>query len=121
MTLTAYELDTAQAGLDMDQRIFHQAEIAEHLDQLATEIAKLRRLADAVPADYSSPFTALALVEAAGRMRVPGSHVATVVHLLDLLQHAAVRQARAHGCTWEAIAAKTAEAQPNLVRRFTSK
>lgn len=120
MTLTTLERDTARAGLDMDERIARNAEIAEYLDQLATAVAKLRRTADAVPTDYASTFLALELVEVAGRMNKPRGQVAEIVHLLGCVQDAAVRQARTHGASWEAIGLRSGEAKGNLHARFSN-
>lgn len=118
MTLSTLERDTARENLNQDERMAVNAEISEILDELATEIAKIRRLADEVPTDYASSFTALALVGKLGRISKPRAATARIVHLLDQVQTAAIRQARAHEATLEQIGAETGETRQNVHDRM---
>jgi hypothetical protein len=117
-TLTEAEREQAREDLNWDERIFYAAGIDEALDQLATEIARIRMIAEKVPAEYSNAEKALALVEAVGRQYKPRGKVASIMNLIALVQDSAVRQARVHGATWDEIADLLGETRPNLIARF---
>jgi hypothetical protein len=117
-TLTEAERAQARADLNHDERIFHNASIEEALDDIEREIARIRRIARNIPTDHESAALALELVEAVGRQYKPRGKVASIMHLLGLVQDSAVRQARAHSNTWDEIAEKLGETRPNLIARF---
>lgn len=50
-TLTDADRDQARDDLARDERTFRDAEIGQYLDELATEIARLRVLHDRIPVD----------------------------------------------------------------------
>lgn len=117
-TLTPAERAQAREDLNHDERIFHNAVIEAALDDIEREIARIRRIAANVPTGHASPNLALELVESVGRQYVPRGPLATIMHLFNLVQDAAVMQARAHGATWEALAEKRGEAKSKTHARF---
>lgn len=119
-TLTTAEREQARADLNHDQRIQHNAEIEEALDQLEREIARIRRVAAAIPTDHQSTDLALELVEVAGRQYVLRGPLANIMHVLAVVQDGAVSQARAHGATWEQIAERRGESRQKTHARFNS-
>lgn len=121
-TLTAAEREQARKDLDLDldQRIACNASIEHTLDEIEREIARIRRIAAAVPTGHESPELALELVEAVGRQYVLRGPLATIMNLFGSAQDDAVKQARAHGATWEQIAERRGESRQKTHARFNS-
>lgn len=119
-TLTDSEREAARTNLEIDERLARSAQLGYLLDELATEVGRIRRIADAVPDDYASPARALELVAAVGRQNRLQGKAAEIVTLLGRIQDAAVLQARAHTASWAQIGQQTGEHANNIRQRFTS-
>lgn len=121
VTLTAPEREAVQDGLAVDERTEIDAAMTSLLDEIATEIARVRHKQDAVPVEYESTLRALEVVEAVGRQGALRGPVASIVHLIEQVQDLAVKQARAHGATWREIGTVLNEDHRNLRNRYAGK
>lgn len=102
---TADERAAARAQLDFDERLEHATQLQHLLDRAASELAYLRELAKLIPSDMAHPERVLEVVAGLSRSGRILRPKAVLDNLLVEAAEQAIRLARVHGASWDAIGA----------------